>query len=280
MASSKVLVLFRSFLLGAAVESMSCLVLNAAPHYRFHQSAPGLAKRMVPWEGTTGTVRLMVVCTMVILWGINRAEENSRRDFWDRQSEVLGARVGGLAEFCRLHQSAQSCSSSFLCSYNSTQSRHLRTSDNMYAAALFILGHLAQVMVAAVPRSRQDSTPSVLPDRQPFGFAKDVTGGGDGTVYVVDNMMDLRTALTKAEPRTVYVKGEIKGNQINETFSGNCQFYIDTSNVPNYNFTLYVMSLNSTYTSAVKAAVAANETFEGKNATEYLALLSRQNVSC
>ncbi|KAH6656870.1 pectin lyase fold/virulence factor [Truncatella angustata] len=123
---------------------------------------------------------------------------------------------------------------------------------------------------------RQDSTPT-LPDRRPFGFAEQVTGGGNGTVYIVENMMDLRAALTKAEPRTVYVKGEVTGNQINETTYGDCQLYIDTSNVPSYNFTLYVMALNSTYTDAVKAAVAAGEEFEGRNATEYLALLNRQN---
>lgn len=147
----------------------------------------------------------------------------------------------------------------------------------MYSIALLLLGHLAQVVCATSPQPRQDSTP-VLPDRQPFGFADQVTGGGDGTVYVVENMMDLRTALSKAEPRTVYVKGEITGNQINETTYGTCQLYIDTSSVPNYNFTLYVMALNTTYTDSVKAAVAAGETFEGKNATEYLALLNRQNV--
>lgn len=137
---------------------------------------------------------------------------------------------------------------------------------------------MAQVMCLSLHQPRQDSA-AVLPDRKPFGFAAEVTGGGNGTVYVVDNMVDLRTALTQAEPRTVYVKGEINGNQINKTTSGDCQLYIDTSNVPDYNFTLYIMSLNSTYTDAVKAAVAADETFEGKNATEYLALLNRQNVS-
>ncbi|KAI1855793.1 hypothetical protein JX265_012238 [Neoarthrinium moseri] len=117
----------------------------------------------------------------------------------------------------------------------------------------------------------------MLPDRQPFGFAKQATGGGNGNVYVVDNMMDLRTALTKPEPRTVYVKGEIQGKQINETTYGNCQLYIDSSNVPNYNFTLYIMAMNSTYTSSVKAAAAANQPFEGRNATEYLTLLNKQN---
>lgn len=143
---------------------------------------------------------------------------------------------------------------------------------------LLALGHVAGTALAVNPLARQDSEPS-LPDRQPFGFAEQVTGGGNGTVYIVEDMMGLRTALTAAEPRTVYVKGEIKGNQINESTYGDCQMYIDTSSVPNYNFTLYIMALNSTYTDAVKAAVAANETFEGQNATEYLALLNKQNVS-
>ncbi|KAK9424742.1 putative Pectin lyase fold/virulence factor [Seiridium unicorne] len=146
----------------------------------------------------------------------------------------------------------------------------------MYSAWLLLLSQLARVTSATSFSPRQDSEP-VLPDRRPFGFAEQVTGGGNGTVYVVDNMMDLRTALTVAEPRTVYVKGEITGSQINETAYGDCQLYIDTSSVPNYNFTLYIMALNSTYTDSVKAAIAANETFEGQNATDYLALLEHQN---
>lgn len=144
---------------------------------------------------------------------------------------------------------------------------------------LAFLGYFTLQINATALHSRQDGEPT-LPDRQPFGFAQQVTGGENGSVYVVDNMMDLRTALKKTETRTVYVKGEIKGNQINDTTFGDCQMYIDTSNVPDFNFTLYILALNSTYTDAVKAAVAANETFEGQNATEYLALLNRQNVSC
>ncbi|KAI3320430.1 polysaccharide lyase family 1 protein [Xylariaceae sp. AK1471] len=121
---------------------------------------------------------------------------------------------------------------------------------------------------------------SELPDRQPFGFGASATGGGvadDNNTYVVDNMMDLRSVLKMDTPRTVYIQNEIRGNQINETFSGDCQYYIDSSGVPNFNFTLYIMALNATYTDAVKAAVAANEMFEGRNATEYLALLNHQN---
>lgn len=92
-------------------------------------------------------------------------------------------------------------------------------------------------------------------------------------------MMDFRKALTLTTPRTIYVKGELKGSQINETTNGDCQYYIDSSRVPDFNFTLYIMALNSTYTDAVKAAEAAGEEFEGRNATEYLNLLNRQNVS-
>jgi pectate lyase len=139
------------------------------------------------------------------------------------------------------------------------------------------LGQWAWCSPSSAVQARQESP--VLPDRSPFGFGAQVTGGGStNNTYVVDNMMDLRSALTKAEARTVYVKGEIKGNQINETTSGNCQYYIDTSTVPDYNFTLYLMALNETYTDAVKAAIAANETFEGRNASEYLTLLNKQNV--
>ncbi|KAI0554343.1 polysaccharide lyase family 1 protein [Xylaria curta] len=119
-----------------------------------------------------------------------------------------------------------------------------------------------------------------IPSREPFGFGAAATGGGiasTNNTYIVDNMMDLRRILKMDSPRTVYVRGEIRGSQINETFEGDCQYYIDSSNVPNYNFTLYVMALNATYTDAVKAAAAADGTFEGRNATEYLALLNRQN---
>ncbi|RVD85296.1 uncharacterized protein DFL_003622 [Arthrobotrys flagrans] len=123
-------------------------------------------------------------------------------------------------------------------------------------------------------------SPPILPLRFPFGFGKDVTGGGrrDKTnTYLVDNMPDLRTVLSMTGPRTVYVKGEIFGNQINETYFADCQWYIDNSNVKQYNFTLYVQSLNATYVAEVKAAAAANEIIDGRNATELAALLPRMN---
>ncbi|KAI0468305.1 polysaccharide lyase family 1 protein [Xylaria cf. heliscus] len=130
------------------------------------------------------------------------------------------------------------------------------------------------------PLGLQTREKLALPAREPFGFGAAVTGGGlasENNTYVVDNMMDLRRILKMDEPRTVYVRGEIGGSQINETFAGDCQYYIDSSNVPGFNFTLYVMALNATYTDAVKAAVTSDGMFEGRNATEYLALLNRQN---
>ncbi|KAI1361000.1 pectin lyase fold/virulence factor [Xylaria arbuscula] len=153
---------------------------------------------------------------------------------------------------------------------------------------VFLLTALGHLVAGATTRtSRLPPVPGLearqaptLPDRAPFGFGAAATGGGEpreNNTYVVDNMMDLRTVLKMEGPRTVYVQGEILGNQINESFSGDCQYYIDASGVPEFNFTVYVMALNSTYTDAVKAAVAADETFEGRNATEYLALLNHQN---
>ncbi|EOD43225.1 putative pectate lyase protein [Neofusicoccum parvum UCRNP2] len=119
-----------------------------------------------------------------------------------------------------------------------------------------------------------------LPDRSPFGFGAAATGGGTPTAnntYLVDNMPDLRAVLKMESPRTVYVKGEIKGSEINETTTGDCQFYIDTSNNPNFNFTLYVQAMNETYMDQIKAASEAGEQFEGQNATELLSLLDHQN---
>jgi len=131
-------------------------------------------------------------------------------------------------------------------------------------------------------QSRDGEPP--LPNRKPFGFGSLATGGGEANkannTFVVDDMMSLCSVLKMDDtPRTVYVRGEIRGNQINETFSGNCQYYIDSSNVSGFNFTLYIMAMNATYTDAVKAAAAKDELFEGRNATEYLALLNHQNVS-
>ncbi|KAI1739897.1 polysaccharide lyase family 1 protein [Xylaria scruposa] len=145
---------------------------------------------------------------------------------------------------------------------------------------LTAFGHRSTI-AGSLPRAlKARDELAALPDREPFGFGAGATGGGvasTNNTYVVDNMMDLRRVLKMDEPRTVYVRGEIRGSQINETFEGDCQYYIDSSNVPGYNFTLYVMALNATYTDAVRAAAAADGTFDGRNATEYLALLNRQN---
>lgn len=151
----------------------------------------------------------------------------------------------------------------------------------LWTAAVLLLPFTGVAGARLQAVSRDASAPT-LPDRKPFGFGSQVTGGGTPTpnnTYVVDNMMDFRTALGMTTPRTIYVKGELKGSQINETTNGDCQYYIDSSRVPDFNFTLYIMALNSTYTDAVKAAEAAGEEFEGRNATEYLNLLNRQNVS-
>lgn len=129
--------------------------------------------------------------------------------------------------------------------------------------------------------ARRNVTAPDIPDRQPFGFASTVTGGGNpspNNTFVVENMMDLREALEMTTPRTIYVRGEIKGNQINETTFGDCQMYIDESPVPEFNFTQYIMSYNDTYMNAVEAAADADEEFDGMNATEYLNVLKRQNV--
>lgn len=143
---------------------------------------------------------------------------------------------------------------------------------------------LALVAETHASRARQAVPASgapTLPDRQPFGFGSAATGGGIATAnntFIVDNMSDLRTALKLMTPRTIYVKGEIDGTQINATTHADCQYYIDHSRVPGFNFTLYVMAMNETYMEAVKAADAAGEEFEGRNATEYLSLLKKQNV--
>ena len=121
-----------------------------------------------------------------------------------------------------------------------------------------------------------------LPDRVPFGFGSEATSGGSpgpDSTYLVDNMMDLRTVLSMNSSRTVYVKGEIMGNQLTANTTGNCQYYIDTSRTPDCNFTKYIQSLNETYMATVKVASTAGEEFEGQNATELLTLLNHQNVS-
>lgn len=127
--------------------------------------------------------------------------------------------------------------------------------------------------------------PPPLPTRSPFGFGSAATGGGEPTennTYVVDNMVDLRTVLRMSTPRTVYVKGELRGEQIDASGAlADCQYYIDHSTTPQFNFTRYLQSLNTTYMALVKAEAAkeGGGVWEGMNATELVALLGRQNVS-
>ena len=125
-----------------------------------------------------------------------------------------------------------------------------------------------------------DGPPPQLRDRSPFGFGKGVTGGGTPTsnsTYLVDNMIDLRTVLKIETPRTVYVKGNIYGNQLPGNMTGNCQYYIDNSTVPKFNFTKYIQAQNTSYMAEVKAAASAGVPFEGQNATDLLSVLNRQN---
>ncbi|KAL3422291.1 Pectate lyase plyB 1 [Phlyctema vagabunda] len=138
------------------------------------------------------------------------------------------------------------------------------------------------VSAALVPYT--GPAPDLPADRQPFGFGVQTTGGAaanTSSVFLVDNMIDLRAALTLPYPRIVYVKGNVAGNEItsgpNGTVYADCQWYIDNGPVKNFNFTQYIMSLNSSYTDSVAAAAAANGTIDGYNATEYLVLLKKMN---
>ncbi|KAF3110205.1 hypothetical protein TWF594_010147 [Orbilia oligospora] len=145
---------------------------------------------------------------------------------------------------------------------------------------IFLIPFLANLAYQATALEPYTGLPPILPPRFPFGFGKDITGGGrpnKTNTYLVENMLDLRTVLSMTGPRTVYVKGEIFGNQVNETYSADCQWYIENSNVKQFNFTLYVQSLNATYVAEVKVAAAANEIIDGRNATELAALLPRMN---
>lgn len=122
--------------------------------------------------------------------------------------------------------------------------------------------------------------PKLPSARAPFGYGSNTTGGAENksAVYVVENMMELREALTLDYKRTVYVKGEIDGLEISAGNIANCQWFIDNSRVKQFNFTQYFMSLNATYMTTVADAVAAGKTVDGHNATEYQKLLKKMNV--
>lgn len=128
--------------------------------------------------------------------------------------------------------------------------------------------------------------PNLPANRSTFSFGSLATGGSatnSSSIFLVDNMPDLRTALTLPYPRIVYVKGNITGHQItsdaaNGSTYADCQWFTDNSGAKQFNLTRYVMSLNTSYMDGVKLAADSNGTIEGMNAVEYLALLKKMNV--
>ena len=151
------------------------------------------------------------------------------------------------------------------------------------AAMAFLLGSTA-VQADLTPYT--GPAPSLPENRSTFGFGSLTTGGAaanSSSIFLVDNMPDLRTALTLPYPRIVYVKGNITGNQItadagNGSTYADCQWYTDNSGGKQFNLTRYVMSLNSSYMDSVKAVADKNGTIEGMSAVDYLTLLKKQNV--
>lgn len=98
-----------------------------------------------------------------------------------------------------------------------------------------------------------------LPDRAPFGFGSETTGGKGGKQYVVTDMLQLREALKMTGPRTVYVKGTIDGSLgqdpvTNKSVKTDCAWYTEKS-IPQFNFTRYVMAWNESYMASVQAAI-------------------------
>ena len=151
------------------------------------------------------------------------------------------------------------------------------------AAMAFLLGSLA---VHAELTPYNGPAPILPANRSTFGFGSLTTGGAaanSSSIFLVDNMPDLRTALTLPYPRIVYVKGNITGNQItadtgNGSTYADCQWFTDNSGAKQFNLTRYVMSLNTSYMDSVKAVADKNGTIEGMSAVDYLALLKKQNV--
>ncbi|KAH7351202.1 pectin lyase fold/virulence factor [Rhexocercosporidium sp. MPI-PUGE-AT-0058] len=127
--------------------------------------------------------------------------------------------------------------------------------------------------------------PNLPPNRSTFSFGSLATGGSAAnasSIFLVDNMPDLRTALELPYPRVVYVKGNITGHQItsdvaNGSTYADCQWFTEKSGAKQFNLTRYIMSLNTSYMDGVKLAADRNETFEGMNAVEFLTLLKKMN---
>ncbi|KAL1687568.1 polysaccharide lyase family 1 protein [Schizophyllum commune] len=150
-------------------------------------------------------------------------------------------------------------------------------------ALLTSLGFLASLCRLALALQVYDGPTPDLSSTS-FGYAEASTGGStnESAVYVASTLAELKEAVELPYTKTVYVNGTIHGNELADGSLADCQTYIDTtgsdgSAVRQFNFTLYILSLNSTYTSLVDAAAEAGEPFEGRNATEYRELLGHQN---
>lgn len=142
-----------------------------------------------------------------------------------------------------------------------------------------LLSVLPSALSTLIPYS---GPPPAHLNRTPLGFAQNSTGGGlppaANSSYIVTTMPSLRAALQLPSPKTIYVNGTLYGNTIADNgTAADCQWYIDHSASPAFNFTMYVLSLNETYVAAVNAAVAANGTWEGGDAAEYRARLGKMN---
>ncbi|KAI5804947.1 polysaccharide lyase family 1 protein [Geopyxis carbonaria] len=133
------------------------------------------------------------------------------------------------------------------------------------------------LFVCLLPQASQCIPLSI--DRRPFGYGARATGGAAGnTTVTVTSMPALRAALLLPSPKTILISGTLHGADVGNASLATCDIYIATSTVPQYNFTEYILSLNSTYTALVAAAAAAKTSFSGHaNASEYLTLLRRQN---
>jgi len=148
---------------------------------------------------------------------------------------------------------------------------------------LTLLGLLAASLTEAALVPFKGKVPELPQGRKPFGYGIQATGGAANrtNVYIATNMVDLRDALQLNVSRTVYVKGNIDGSVRFNNITGkneptNCNTYIQ-ENAPQFNFTQYMMSLNTTYMASLKA-LPLNSTVEGTLATDFIALLEQQVV--
>ncbi|QRV95616.1 pectate lyase [Ceratobasidium sp. AG-Ba] len=152
----------------------------------------------------------------------------------------------------------------------------------MHAVSLFALGTL---VTGASALTKYTGTAPALPVRTPLGFASKSTGGSTNSsaTYIVKTAADLREALALPYAKTIYVSSVINGNELADGTKATCQTYIDRTGssgaaIRTFNFTEYIYSLNSTYTSLVSAAAAANQPFGSHaNASEYRSYLARLN---